>query len=46
MLTFKLNENKNQCCAFCKYWYDIINQYVKPQDAKHGIGKFETTLEM
>ena len=43
MAVFKLDGNKNQRCAFCKYWYDQTNQYIKPQDAKHGIWKFETT---
>lgn len=38
---FKLEENKNKRCAFCRYWYDPTNQYIKPQDPKHGIWKFE-----
>ena len=41
--SFKLDANKNKRCAFCKYWYDPTNQYIKPQDPKHGIWKFETT---
>lgn len=43
--TFKLDENKNQRCAFCKYWYDPTNQYIKPQDAKHSLWKFETAAK-
>lgn len=45
MTAFKLNGNKNQRCAFCKYWYDPTNQYIKPQDAKNNLGKFETTAK-
>ena len=30
-------------CAFCKYWYDPTNQYIRPQNPKNGIWKFETT---
>jgi len=45
MAAFKLDGNKNQRCAFCKYWYDLTNQYIRPQDAKHGIWKFETTAK-
>ncbi len=41
--SFKLDANKNKRCAFCKYWYDPTNQYIKPQDPKHGIWKFEAT---
>lgn len=43
--SFKLDANKNKCCAFCKHWYDPTNQYIKPQDAKNGIWKFETTAK-
>ena len=38
-----LNGNKNKRCAFCKYWYDPTNQYIRPQNPKNGIWKFETT---
>lgn len=41
MTSFKLNGNKNARCAFCKYWYDPTNQYIKPSDTKHSIWKFE-----
>lgn len=30
MAAFKLDGNKNKRCAFCKYWYDLTNQYIKP----------------
>lgn len=45
MAAFKLDGNKNKCCAFCKYWYDPTNQYIQPQDPKHGFWKFETTAK-
>lgn len=45
MTAFKLNGNKNQRCAFCKYWYDPTNQYIQPQDAKNNLWKFETTAK-
>lgn len=45
MTAFKLNGNKNQRCAFCKYWYDPTNQYIKQQDAKNNLWKFETTAK-
>lgn len=43
MTAFKLEGNKNQRCAFCKYWYDPINQYIRPQNPKNNLWKFETT---
>lgn len=45
MVSFKLNGNFNQRCAFCKYWYDPTNQYINPQDPNHNIWKFDTTAK-
>lgn len=45
MAAFKLDGNKNQRCAFCKYWYDPTNQYIRPQDPKHNLWKFETNVK-
>ena len=45
MAAFKLDGNKNARCAFCKYWYDPTNQYIKPQDPKHNLWKFEQTAK-
>ena len=45
MAAFKLGVNKNLRRAFCKYWYDPTNQYIKPQDAKHNLWKFETNAK-
>ena len=43
MCAYYLNGDKNKRCAFCKYWYDPTNQYIRPQNPKNGIWKFETT---
>lgn len=39
MTVFKMGES----CTFCKYYYNSTNQYIRPQDSKNGIWKFETT---
>lgn len=41
METIKLDGNKLKRCAFCKYWYDPTNQYIKPHIPQHGYWKFE-----
>lgn len=43
LAAIKLNGNKIKRCAFCKYWYDPTNEFIKPQYPKTGIWKFETT---
>ena len=45
MVSFKLDGNRNQRCAFCKYWYDPINQHIKPQDAKYNLWKFDAAAK-
>lgn len=41
MASIKLDSNKVQRCAFCKHWYDVTNEHIKPQDPKHGYWKFD-----
>ena len=41
LCSIKLDGNKIKRCAFCKHWYDPANQYIKPQDPRHGFWKFE-----
>ena len=35
MCAYYLNGDKNKRCAFCKYWYDPTNQYIRPQNPKN-----------
>lgn len=38
MINTVLSNKHNSVCAFCRYWYDPANSYIKPQ--KFGTNKW------
>lgn len=45
MISITLRGNNNKRCAFCKYWYDPTNQYIKPKTPTLGMWQYESSAK-
>ena len=45
MELMNLNHPASHKCAFCKYWYDPMNQAIRPKAPIVGFGEYDPLAE-
>lgn len=41
MRPITLNPSRRAVCAFCRYWYDVTNQHIKPKNAARNMWEYD-----